>query len=112
METPVTKLELLDTPDGGSCSCCSPASSAGSQSADVTAGAGGQSEAYAVTGLTCGHCVQSVTAELEKLDGVTNVAVSLVAGGTSTVSVSSAKPLDDAQVAAALGDAGNYQLVR
>jgi len=112
METPTTKLELLDTQDGDSCSCCSPASDAQSQSTDAPTGADEQAEAYPVTGLTCGHCVQSVTAELEKLDGVTNVAVNLVAGGTSTVSVTSAKPLDDASVAAALDEAGNYQLAR
>lgn len=112
METPVTKLELLDTQDGDSCSCCSPSSSAQTQSTDAAEAADGQTEAYAVTGLTCGHCVQSVTSELEKLDGVSDVRVSLVGGGTSTVSVTSAKPLDDASVAAALDEAGNYQLVR
>ena len=69
-------------------------------------------QTYAVTGLTCGHCQQAVTEELSALDGVTEVTVDLVAGGTSTVTVSSARPLEDGQVAAALDEAGDYQLAR
>jgi copper chaperone CopZ len=42
---------------------------------------------YAVTGMTCGHCEHAVTSELETLDGVTDVAVDLVPGGTSSVTV-------------------------
>jgi hypothetical protein len=36
--------------------------------------------------------------------------VDLVAGGTSTVTVTSKTPLDQTQVAAALDEAGGYQL--
>ena len=46
-----------------------------------------------VDGLTCGHCVQHVTTELSALDGVSAVDVDLVAGGTSTVRVTSEGPL-------------------
>lgn len=65
-----------------------------------------------MTGLTCGHCVHSVTAELADLDGVTDVDVDLVAGGASTVTVTSARFLDEAEVASALDEAGDYQLAR
>ena len=67
-------------------------------------------QTYSVTGMTCGHCAHAVTSELEELAGVSDVAVDLVAGGTSTVTVTSEAPLDDAQVAAALDEAGDYQL--
>jgi copper chaperone len=63
---------------------------------------------YAVDGLTCGHCVSAVTSELTGLDGVDEVSVELVAGGTSTLTIVSAAPLSDAKVAAALDEAGDY----
>ena len=69
-----------------------------------------QTATYSVTGMTCGHCVGAVTSELKALDGVTDVAVELVAGGTSTVTVISDQPLTEAQVAEALDEAGDYQL--
>lgn len=65
---------------------------------------------YLVTGMTCSHCVASVTEELEALDGVKAVSVELNAGGTSTVTVSSAAPLDTDAVRAAIDEAG-YSLV-
>ena len=65
---------------------------------------------YAVTGLTCQHCVAAVTDELAALDGVRDVSVDLAAGGTSTVTVSSDAPLPEDRVAAALDEAGDYRL--
>ncbi len=59
-----------------------------------------------VAGMTCSHCVGAVTDELETLDGVRDVTVDLVAGGTSTVSVTSAQPLDGTAVRAAVDEAG------
>jgi len=67
------------------------------------------SQSFAVTGMTCGHCVASVTEELEELAGVQEVSVDLVAGGTSTVTVTSDQPLTDDAVKAAVAEAG-YQL--
>jgi copper chaperone CopZ len=61
---------------------------------------------YRVTGMTCGHCVAAVTEELTALDGVTDVSVDLVAGGTSDVIVTSEAALDDATVAEAVDEAG------
>ncbi|MET1020182.1 MAG: cation transporter [Microterricola sp.] len=59
-----------------------------------------------VTGMTCGHCVGSVTTELSAIDGVTGVDVALVKGGVSTVTVQSAAPLAADAVAAAIDEAG------
>ncbi len=67
-------------------------------------------QSFAVTGMTCGHCASAVTDEIKQLPGVTDVAVDLVAGGTSTVRVAGTQPLDDALVATALEEAGDYQL--
>lgn len=67
-------------------------------------------QTYSVTGMTCGHCAGAVTSELEAVQGVTDVAVDLVAGGTSTVTVTSESPLDDSTVSAALDEAGDYRL--
>jgi copper chaperone CopZ len=63
-----------------------------------------------VQGLTCGHCVASVTEELQGLDGVTSVDVALVKGGVSTVTVLSTEPLEPAATKAAITEAG-YSLV-
>lgn len=58
---------------------------------------------YRVTGMTCGHCVSAVTAELSKLEAITDVAVDLDSG---EVSVTSNVPLDDEAVHAAVDEAG------
>lgn len=58
---------------------------------------------YTVKGMTCGHCVKSVTEELTKVDGVSDVSVDLESGA---VTVTSAAPLADAEVHAAVDEAG------
>ena len=58
---------------------------------------------YTVTGMTCAHCVRSVTEEISALDGVADVAVDLPTGA---VAVTSARPLDEAQLRAAVEEAG------
>jgi copper chaperone CopZ len=65
-----------------------------------------QTQRYTVTGMTCGHCVASVTEEVQEIPGVQDVAVVLETGD---VTVTSAEPLDDAAVQAAVEGAG-YQL--
>ena len=67
-------------------------------------------ETLAVTGMTCEHCVASVTEEVSELDGVTDVVVELVPGGSSAVTVTSDRPLDPAAVRAAVAEAG-YEVV-
>jgi copper chaperone len=69
------------------------------------------SVAYEVTGMTCEHCSRAVSAELKDLAGVTDVRVDLVPGGRSSVLVVSETPLAAEAVAAALDEAGGYQLV-
>jgi copper ion binding protein len=61
---------------------------------------------YTVTGMTCGHCVSSVTEEVEQIPGVTAVDVDLETG---RVTVTSDTPVDDAKVKDAVEEAG-YQL--
>lgn len=61
---------------------------------------------YTVVGMTCGHCVQSVTAELSKLPGVSEVVVDL---GTGKAVVTSEAGLALAAVEAAVDEAG-YEL--
>ncbi|GAA2535152.1 heavy-metal-associated domain-containing protein [Pseudonocardia hydrocarbonoxydans] len=58
---------------------------------------------WTVTGMTCEHCVASVTEEISDIDGVTDVAVDLPTGA---VTVRSDTPLDDAAVRAAVAEAG------
>ena len=65
---------------------------------------------FAVNGMTCSHCVSAVDEELRILPGVKDVTIDLVAGGTSTVQVTSHAELDRARVAEAVDEAG-YELV-
>jgi copper chaperone len=58
---------------------------------------------YTVAGMTCEHCVRAVTAEVSRLEGVTNVDVDLASG---RVTVESDGPLAAADVAAAVDEAG------
>ena len=62
---------------------------------------------YTVTGMTCGHCVSSVTEEVTKIPGVTDVQVELATG---SVTVTSEAPVDAAAVKDAVDEAG-YELV-
>jgi copper chaperone CopZ len=65
-----------------------------------------QTHTYNVRGMTCSHCVSSVSEELSGIDGVTDVAVDL---STGDVTVTSAAPLDRSTVAHAVEEAG-YEL--
>ncbi|TFC41770.1 copper chaperone [Cryobacterium sp. TMT1-21] len=88
-----------------SCSC-------GSQThkSERTAESGAVTTTFHVSGMTCSHCVKSVTAEVGRVPGAETVDVELVPGGVSLVTVSSAGPLNPAAVAAAVDEAG-YELV-
>ncbi|NBH03457.1 heavy metal-associated domain-containing protein [Amycolatopsis sp. SID8362] len=63
-------------------------------------------QTYTVTGMTCEHCVRSVTEEVSEIDGVTGVVVDLPTG---KVTVTSSKDLDVADVRGAVKEAG-YEL--
>lgn len=62
---------------------------------------------YAVEGMTCAHCVASVTTEVGKLTGVTGVSVDLASG---QLTVQSEPTVSDEAVAEAVEEAG-YQVV-
>lgn len=66
---------------------------------------------WSVTGMTCGHCAHAVTSELTALPGVSDVAVEVVSGGTSTITITADTQPDQAAVAAAVSEAGDYVLV-
>jgi copper chaperone len=68
------------------------------------------SATYHVTGMTCEHCARAVTVELQALDGVSEVTVDLVPGGTSAVTVVSAAPVSAQDIEAALDEAGDYRI--
>jgi copper chaperone CopZ len=62
-----------------------------------------ETSTWHVSGMTCGHCVSSVTEELSEIEGVEDVQVVLETG---EVTVTSAASLDRASVAAAVEEAG------
>jgi copper chaperone CopZ len=59
-----------------------------------------------VSGMTCGHCVSSVSEELEALEGVEAGDVDLNAGGISTVTITSDKELSRSEIGEAVAEAG------
>ncbi|MGH7751872.1 MAG: heavy-metal-associated domain-containing protein [Gemmatimonadales bacterium] len=63
-----------------------------------------------ISGMTCGHCVASVTEELESLESVEAVDVELNKGGLSRAVITSAKEIDPQQIGEAVAEAG-YLLV-
>jgi copper chaperone CopZ len=104
----MTQLPMAGT--GGGCACCSGAGTTTSTTAQNTKEIPVSTQTFPVTGMTCGHCVSAVTEELRQLPGVTEVTVDLVAGGTSSVTVASDSPVSESDVAAALDEAGDYEL--
>lgn len=61
---------------------------------------------FTVTGMTCGHCVSSVTEEVQEIPGVEDVDVVLETG---RLTVTSQEPVDETAVRAAVEEAG-YQM--
>jgi copper chaperone CopZ len=72
----------------------------------ITTTTGTTSRTYLVAGMTCEHCVAAVRAEIGNLNTVQDVAVDLVPGGTSRITVTSTAALADDQVQAAVDEAG------
>ena len=60
-------------------------------------------DTYTVTGMTCEHCVASVTEEVSELPGVREVDVDLASGRLHVVGDVTAE-----QVQAAVAEAGSY----
>ncbi|WP_086666019.1 heavy-metal-associated domain-containing protein [Lentzea kentuckyensis] len=63
---------------------------------------------YTVNGMTCGHCVNSVTEEVAAIAGVDTVAVDLPTG---QMTITSTTPIALDDVRAAVTEAG-YELVQ
>ncbi|MEV7724276.1 cation transporter [Streptomyces sp. NPDC087917] len=85
-------------------SCCS--STGSCHDGATEAGTGAVTAVYKVTGMTCGHCEGAVTSELTALAGVTSVKA---VAATGEVTVVSEAPLAEADVRAAVDEAG-YEL--
>ena len=62
---------------------------------------------FQVTGMTCGHCRRAVTSEISRIPGIQGVAVDLATG---SVTVTATQPVDRANVALAVDEAG-YTLI-
>lgn len=58
---------------------------------------------YTVEGMSCGHCVNSVSEEVGRVPGVTGVEVDLESGRVTVVGEG---PVDDTAVRAAIDEAG------
>ena len=63
-----------------------------------------------INGMTCGHCVASVTEELSEVPGVLKVEVILNSGATSKATVVTNTELDDNALRDAVSEAG-FELV-
>ena len=58
---------------------------------------------FTVVGMTCGHCVNSVTEEVSAVEGITGVDVDLDSGALTVISEA---PVDEDAVRAAVEEAG------
>ncbi|QVQ51375.1 heavy-metal-associated domain-containing protein [Spiractinospora alimapuensis] len=63
---------------------------------------------FAVTGMSCGHCETAIRSEVSLIDGVRSIEVS---AATGRLVITAAKPIEDADVIAAVDEAG-YEAVR
>lgn len=59
--------------------------------------------AYQVTGMTCSHCEMSIRDEVSQVPGVESIEVS---AATGLLTVTGTDAIDDAQVLAAVDEAG------
>jgi copper chaperone len=113
IETPKHDLGLVDTNQGCSCSsgeaCACGTHDHHEDHGHHEAESGitpAQTADYLVDGMTCSHCVSSVTEEISALSGVEGVTVQLKPGGSSTVSVASSAALDRDAIRVAIEEAG------
>ena len=58
---------------------------------------------FQITGMTCGHCQRAVTEEIGQIPGVSEVSVDLASGSAT---VTATDPVDRADVANAVDEAG------
>ncbi|PPG34168.1 heavy-metal-associated domain-containing protein [Rathayibacter sp. AY2B9] len=96
---------------GGACACGGHGDAGRSDAGHAAQGSlsAASVQSFGVAGMTCEHCVLSVTEELAAYPEVSAVDVSLAPDGVSTVTVGSSRPLGREEIAAAVADAG-YRL--
>lgn len=58
---------------------------------------------FVVRGMTCGRCRRAVTEEISAIDGVATVVVDVSSG---TVTVTADRPVDRAEIVAAVDESG------
>lgn len=102
--------DLGSTDKNHACACGTDAHASTANDAHASTGADVLREHYLVEGMTCSHCVASVTEEISALDGVESVSVDLQVGGASRIMVVSNRPVSTDQVRDAVTEAG-YTLV-
>lgn len=61
------------------------------------------STTFTVNGMTCSHCERAVTQEISAVTGVDSVTVDVASG---TVTVTASQPVDRADIATAVDEAG------
>ena len=87
------------------CACTTDTSSeTGTEAANESAG---EVSEFTVIGMTCGHCVNSVTEQIQQIDGVRDIALDLATGA---MTVTADPPITADAVSAAVREAG-YQVV-
>ena len=62
------------------------------------------------TGLTCNHCVQSVTKNLMSIDGMTSVHVEVKPNEVSSIQTVGARDFTPEEISRAMAQAGKYVL--
>jgi copper chaperone len=111
MCSPTQSTNELGLTDKNHACSCGTENHTSTHSDAVDAGTDGTfREHYLVEGMTCSHCVASVTEEVSAVEGVESVSVDLKAGGASRIMVVSSKPVPIDDVRAAVTEAG-YSLV-
>jgi copper chaperone len=103
-------LGLTDKNHGCACSTENHLGHGDHSAASTSTGSDVIREHFVVRGMTCNHCVSSVTEEISAIDGVQSVSVDLNAGGQSNIMVVSTKPIAVDDVRCAVTEAG-YELV-
>jgi copper chaperone len=87
------------------CTACSCGTQDTTTTAAPVVASEGAQRVYSVGGMTCGHCVSSVSAEIGKVGGVSGVQIDLTDGAVTV----SGSGFSDEEIRSAVEEAG-YQL--
>jgi len=111
LRTPLQIIDVSDTPTAGACGpdgchCGHGAEDSVAAAPPAATNPGAGELAIGVVGMTCSHCVASVTEELTALDGVERVDVALAPGAVSAVRIALAGEVSGDAIRAAIEAAG------